>query len=184
MKKVLIIAVIFCLSLYLCVSISSCQRETSSSSVDDSYLEGLAQGKEDFFLTLWKSATDLKGRKFGELWKTDDFSIMIAAKRKTEVQSNPNAPYLEIDFTLKRGDLELRWKTGSLRFYMYSVTENAKRREVVNSDWFYDYFDIGGTVDGNKAYTDIIPIDEDANVLLVVIVVDDRIYATSYDVDI
>lgn len=172
------------LCLCLCVCLVSCATTENYTGASDDYDEGLAQGKEDFFLTLWKSAYDMNGRKFGELWETDDFSIMIAAKRKTEVQSDLNAPYIEIDFTLKRGELELQWKTGSLRFYMYSVTESAKRREVGNSDWFYDYFDIGGTIDGNKAYTDILPIDEDANVLLVVIVVDDHIYSTSYDVNI
>lgn len=180
MKK--LFSVILCLS--ICVCLSSCATRGNYTGTNQSYDEGLAQGKEDFFMTIWKSAYDSNGREFGELWETDDFSIMIETKRKTEIQSNPNAPYLEIDFTLKQGDLELRWKTGSLRFYIYSVTENAKRKEVGNSDCFYDYFDLGGTVNGNKASTDILPIDEDANVLLVVIVVDDRIYATSYDVDI
>lgn len=176
------IAIMLCLC--LCTSLSACRSETSSSSVDDSYLEGMEQAKEDFFLTIWKSAYDLKGKAVGELWDTDDFSMMITTKRKTETQLEPNAPYIEIDFTIKEGTIERQWKSGNLHLYIYEVDENSKRTEVGNSDWFFDYFDLEGTIDGNKCNTDILRIYEDTNVLLVVVVVDDHIYATSYDVDI
>ena len=184
--KFLYRAITIVLCLCLCISLSACRSKTNSSGADDSYLEGFAQGKEDFFMTLWKSAYNLNSKDSGELWETDDFSIVITTMRKTEIQSEPNAPYVAIDFTLNKGTIERYWKSGDLRFYIYSVCSICDNgmTEVGASDWFIDYFELGGFIDSNKAYTDILSIHEDTEFLRVVIVVDDCIYAASYSVDI
>lgn len=179
-------AIAFMLCLSLCISLSACRRETSGSSVDESYLEGLAQGKEDFFMDVWKAAYNLNSKDSGELWETDDFSIVITTIRKTETQLEPNAPHVAIDFTINEGTIERYWKSGNLRFYIYSVCSVCDNgmTEVGNSDWFFDYFELEGTIDGNKCNIDILSIHEDTEYLRVVVVVDDRIYAASYNVDI
>lgn len=182
MKK--FISVVLCL--FFCVCLVSCDSKKNYAATNESYDKGLAQGKEDFFMTIWNAAYDLNSKDCGELWETDDFSIKVTTIRKTEIQSEPNARYLEIDFTLNEGTIERYWKSGNLRFYIYSVCSVCDNgmTEVGTSDWFIDYFDLGGSLNGNKGYTDIIGIHEDTESLKIVIVVDDRIYATSYDVDI
>ena len=175
------IAIVLCLC--LCTSLSACRSETSGSSVDDSYLEGMEQAKEDFFLALWKAAYDLKAFDCGELWETDDFSLRITTLRKTEVSYDENAPYIEIDFTINESTIERQWKSGNLRFYIYSVSNNGMD-EVGNANYWFDYFDLGGSLQGNSGKTDVMRIYEETEFLRVLIVINDRIYATSYSVQI
>lgn len=182
MRKLFSAVLCFC----LCACLASCTTMENHTGTSDDYDEGLAQGKKDFFLTLWNAAYNLNSKDSGELWETDDFSTVITTMRKTEIQSEPNAPYVAIDFTLNEGTIERYWKSGNLRFYIYSVCSICDNgmTEVGTSDCFIDYFDLGGLLDGNKGYTDILNIHEDTMSLRVVIVVDDRIYAASYEVDI
>lgn len=176
-----ILSIVLCLC--LCVSMASCKGESSSSSADDSYLEGLAKGKEDLFMRLWNSAYDLNAMDCGEMWKTDDFSLILTPIRKTEVSYEENAPYIEIDFILNESTIERQWKSGNLQFYIYSVSDDGMT-EVGNSEYFYDYFEMGGTLDGNKGHLDVLRIYEETDFLRVVIVMGSHVYAASFSVDI
>ena len=175
-----LIAVFICLC--LCVSLSSCQRKTSGSSVDDSYLEGIEQGREDFFLELWQASYNPNTKKCGERWETDDFSLLITTKRKTEVAYDENAPYIEVDFALDRGTIENYYEGNEILFCIYSYGKDGWSR-IWDSYLYYDYFLIMDGLDGNKGNADV-RIYEGTKRLAVLIVINGTIYAASYSVEI
>lgn len=175
-----IITIVLCLS--LCASLSACTVKQSDPYESELYLDGVRQGQQDFFMTIWESAYDYNGKMSGETWKTDDFAIDIVEFRKTEVSSDPNARYISIDFTFYPGKIEQYWNSGNLRIGIYSdcsVCSNGFS-EIGDFDYFISYFDMGGILKDHYAHTDILSIHEDTEQLRVVIIVDDRIHATSY----
>ena len=179
MKKLLCLMLCLC----LCTSLSACQRRQSGSSVDDSYLEGIDQGREDFFLDLWKSAYNLNTKDSGDLWETDDFSLRITAKKGQWYgagrDADENTPYLEVDFTLTGGGtIESYYENDEILFCIYSYGDNGWSR-VWDSYFFYDYFAIQDGLDGNKGCAEV-GIYDGAVRLAVVIVINDRLYAAAY----
>lgn len=178
MRKLL--SVVLCLC--LCVCLSACQSRQSGSNVDDSFLEGLDQGKEDFFLDLWKAAYNPNTKKCGEQWKTDDFSLMISTKRKTEANSNENAPYIEVVFSLNGGTIERYHEGNEILFCIYSYGKDGWTR-VWDSDNYYDYFFLMDGLHGNNGEADV-RIQEGTTRLAVLIVINGCVYAASYGMDI
>ena len=180
MKK--LFSVVLCLC--ICICLSACQREPSSSSVNDSYIEGVDQGKEDFFLDLWQASYNLNTKKCGDLWETDDFSLMITTKRKTEVYYDENAPYIELDFTLNEGTIENYYEGNEILFCIYSQGKDGWSR-IWDSNIYYDYFLMQGDdgIIGRSGNADV-RIYEGTNRLAVLIVINGSVYAASYSVDI
>ena len=169
-------AVFLCLS--LCACLSSCQRETSSSSVNESYLEGIDQGREDFFFDLWQASYSVNAKKCGDLWETDDFSLMITTKRKTEVSYAENAPYIEVDFTLNGGTIQSYYDGNEILFCVYSDGKDGWSR-IWDSYYYYDYFLMSDGLNGNRGNADV-RIYEGTKRLAVLIVINGSVYTASY----
>ena len=176
------IAIMLCLS--LCVGLSACRREWSDSGSEDSYIEGIDQGRKDFFLDLWQASYNPNAKKCGDLWETDDFSLMITTKRKTEVSYAENDPYIEVDFALNRGTIEQYYEGNEILFCIYSHGEDGWSR-IWDSNIYYDYFLMQGDdgIIGRSGNTDV-RIYEETNRLAVLIVINGSVYAASYSVDI
>lgn len=177
-----VIAIMICVC--LCLGLSSCQRETSSSMVNDSYLEGIDKGKDDFFFDLWNASYHRTAKQSGDMWETDDFSLMIKTKRKTEVIYEENAPYIEVYFTLKSGTIDSCYEENEMIFCIYSESEDGWT-SIWDSDIYYDYFLMQGDdgIIGRSGNTDV-RIYEGTNRLAVLIVINGTVYAVSYRVDI
>ena len=185
MKKL----IVFFVALFLCIGLSSCQKQQSSSGVSDSFLEGIEQGREDFFMDLWnasykRNALNRNTLNCGELWSTDDFSLLITAKRGISplLENSEAVPYLEVDFTLNYPSIEECWKEGNLIFSIYSASDEGTSR-VWDSDYYFDYFYLIGNLNDNEGYTEV-KINEGTQILRVVIVIDGRIYTARYYVDV
>lgn len=175
-------SVILCLC--LCACLSSCQKQQSSSGVSDSFLEGIEQGREDFFMDLWDASYNRNTLKCGDLWRTVDFSLLITAKRGISplLENSEVAPYLEVDFTLNYPSIEECWKDGNLIFSIYSASDEGISR-VWDSDYYFDYFYLIGNLNDNEGYTEV-RINEGTQILRVIIVIDGCLYTARYYVDV
>ena len=185
--KLLFKAFTMILCICLCVSLSSCNKKQNVSSVDDSYLDGLYQGREDFFLDLLKAAYNPpSAASIGELWETDDFSLKITAKRGLYwgggIDNNEDSPYIEIDFDLNGGTLEGYYELGEILFSIYSYGRYGWTC-IWDSDYYYDYFLLNDSLDVDRGKADV-GIYEGTVLIAVLIVVNDNIYTACYDVDI
>lgn len=182
--KILLIVLFLC----LCIGLSFCQKPQNSSGSNDSYLEGIEQGELNAFMDLWDSHYDSKVRSCGKLWKTDDFSLTITAKRGSRVDANiegsENNPYLEVDFTLHGGTIDEYRNKNKILFYIYSFHKGVWTK-VWNSDDYYWYFYLQSDDDkvGSKGNAET-RIPEETEQIAVIVVIDGCTYATSYYVNI
>ena len=177
MKRLFLVVLCLC----LCVALSSCKRPQSESSVDDSYLEGIDQGREDFFLEIWKSyVPDFE--ESGDLWETDDFSLRITANRGQWYGSDENESYLEVDFTIHgERTIEEYCKYNDIVFCIYSYGDYGWAR-VWDSYFYYDYFALQDGLDGNKGSAEV-GIKEGTSSVAVLIVINGNLYTALIDVD-
>lgn len=168
------------IAIVLCVSMSSCSSNQVVSS-DDSYLEGIEQGKQDIFIDLWMASSNVSILSFGDIWETDHFSLEIQGKRKTEVAYEQNAPYIEFNLTLNGITIEECAKRDKMLFNIYSITD-GKWNMVLGYDDYYAYTALQH-LDGNNGIGDV-GIYENTEFLVVIIVIDSCIYTARYYVEI
>ena len=186
MKKLFLVVLCFC----LCISLPACKAQKNRlGAYDDAFQEGVAYAREDFFMDLWnasynRSPANRNTLNCGELWKTDDFSLLITAKRGLSplLENSEAFPYLEVKLKLNHPSIEECWENGNLIFDIYSASEEGTSTVWV-SDYYFDYFSLVGELNDNKGYTEV-EIDEGTQILRVLIVTDGCIYTARYFVDI
>lgn len=185
--KLLTKAFAFILCACLCMGLSSCQKQQSSSKGNESYLEGIDQGKLDSFIDLWDSHYNGNVRSCGSVWETDYFSLVVNTKRGSRVDANVSGiekePYIEVDFSLLEGTIESHWKNNNMLFYIYSYG-NGEWAKIWGSDDYYWYFYLqGDDIVGSKENAET-RIFEETEQLAVLIVINGSVYTASYSVDI
>lgn len=178
MKKLL--SFILIITMFICVALSSCASNQGNTGYD-SYLEGIERGKQDMFIDLWMASSDVAILHFGDTWETEHFTLEIKGKRKTEVQYDTNAPYIEFNLTLHGITIEECAMRDKMFFNIYSVTD-GNWNMVLGYDDYYTYTALQH-LDGNNGNGDV-RIYEDADFLVVIIVIDSSIYTARYYVEI
>ena len=177
MKK----GILLILFVAVCLVLTSCVQSQGASVSDDAYLEGIEQGKEEMFIDLWMASSDIAILNFGDTWETDHFTLEIKSKRKTEVSYRENAPYIEFDLTLNGITIEECASRDIMLFNIYSITE-GNWDMVLGYDDYYSYTALQH-IDGNNGRADV-GISEDAEFLVVIIVIDSHIYTARYYVEL
>lgn len=176
MRKGIVILIVI-----VCLFFSSCNRSLNASVADDSYLYGIEQGKQDMFIDLWMASTDISVLHFGDKWETEHFTIEINGKRKTEVSYYENAPYIELDLTLNDITIEECARRDEMLFNIYSIADGDWNM-ILGYDDYYTYTALQH-LEGNNGVADV-KINEEAEFLVAIIVIDSCIYTARYYVEI
>lgn len=178
-------SVILCLC--LCVVLPACQNQQSGSKVDDSYLKGIEQGELSTFMDLWNAYYNGNARSCGNPWQTDDFSLVITAKRGSTIDANvigsENEPYLEVQFSLNQGTIEKYWENNNLLFYIYAYDKDGWTKVWSSDDYYWYFYLQGDDIVGSKENAET-RIYEGTEQVAVIIMIDSRTYSALYSVNI
>lgn len=162
--------IVFLVALLLFLSVSACSNQQTGTKVDDSYLEGIDNGHYEVFEDLWNASPSTKYLSWGETWETSHFSLTV---KNTIYEGNPSA-----EFTLQSNGLSMEQCFEDSRMTFYAFAESDEYRELFAGDDFYWYAVIQGLSEySGQAITQIYD-DEDA--VLIVIVVDGKVYKAEY----
>lgn len=175
----------------LCVAVllvcSSCQQKSDYYD-DEQLLDGIEYGQEEMFCELFNACNFDKVATLGsgDTWRTKHFTLKFTEERisiEPEKYANEivdSKLYLEYDLTLKDITIEECFEDSSMFFYIYSVESPQWEREFGGDDYYLSAY-LDDQVNGNNC-KGTIKLAHDAQMLVVIIVIDGCYYAADYSV--
>ncbi len=142
MKK-RIFLIVLCVALMLCLS--SCQKATTVSDAEDSYLEGLERGERNIFFTLVNASSCQKVILwYDEVWETEDFSLRFTDFKSSDVSlsdyDSSDDLFLKCELTLNDFTIDEGDEKNNIYLGMYSLSENDEWNKIVsNYGEYYSY---------------------------------------------
>lgn len=119
----LFVILIFCLS--------SCDNKNENT-IDDSYLDGLEDGKKNIFVDLFKTSSYKEYLTYDEAWETDYFTLSF-----TDFEASDNL-FLNCKLTLKEFSIDEGAENERIYLGIYSYANSGDWRKIVSD--FDEYY--------------------------------------------
>lgn len=173
MKKIFIKICTLILCISLIFSFASCTQSNNDDDNMDAYLEGVTQGREDLFLSLFNaSGIDFESLFEGDVWDTNHFSLTFTD------ENNNSGTYLKYNMTLKNTTMEECFEREEMFFYIFDM---ADENFVLEYDDYYIFAIVENDYPLGYNAKGTVPIsNEEAVSLIMIIVIDGHLYSAAY----
>lgn len=182
MKRLL--SALLCAILFF--GLSSCGKDSGGSGIDDAYLEGLEQGEENIFLSLFNASSPQKILSYADVWETENFSLSFTDyMAPSTVSYGPSEIHtLKCELTLKDFTIDEAIEEEAIYLGIYSRTWNGKWSEVASNYEYYFMF-IDNLTDSLGSHTGIATFGlyDNPRYVVTIIVIDGILYHASYHIN-